>query len=83
MLEFVALYADWILFACASGLDLSFLPTVLRKANKPDRNTSILFAVILAVMAVVFLSLALWLSTIVQFIGAIMWGITVFQKRGG
>ncbi len=79
-LVFIAKYADPIFFISVVLLDIAFLPTLLGK-HKPALHTSILFAIILTVLTVTVYSIGLQWSAIGQGVGALMWSITIFQKR--
>jgi hypothetical protein len=80
MLDLIAAYADYILVVGAIVLDITFLPTLLGP-NKPARSTATAFFLVLTAFTVTFFALELFLSSIAQGIGAIMWIITVFQWR--
>ena len=74
------MWQDYALLVGAGILDVAFLPTLLGP-HKPDRRTSVVFFLVLMMFTGVFGSLGLFLSAIAQGIGALMWGITIFQRR--
>lgn len=79
-LSWLVPYLDYLFLVGAGALDISFLPTLLGR-HKPDRWTSIVFAVVLAAFTLGFLSMGLTLSAAAQGVGALMWAITIFQRR--
>ena len=80
MLDWIAQYADPIFFFSVLALNVSFLPTLFGK-QKPNKNTSILFFIILSIITLTVYSIGLQWSAVGQCVGALMWGITIFQKR--
>ena len=74
------MWQDWLFLIGGGVLDLGFLPTLIGK-QKPSQWTAAMFLVVLAAFGFGFLTLGLYLSTIAQWVGAIMWGATLFQSR--
>lgn len=74
------MWQDWVLGASSLAMCLAFIPTIIGK-DKPDRWTAGMFTILLLISASTFITLDLWLGAITQYIGAVEWSITIFQKR--
>lgn len=78
------MWQDYVLAVGAFFFSIALIPS-LRSQDKPAVLTSILTAVTLAVFAVTFATLNLWLSAIAEAIGVVCWSVlawqVVLQKR--
>ncbi len=74
------MWQDWVLGASSLVMCLAFVPTIIGK-DKPDRWTAAMFVLALLAGGIAMATLGLWLATITQLVGAVEWGITIFQKR--
>lgn len=79
MLDWLVPYVDYLFLVGAVALDISFVPTIIRRRT-PDLWTSVTFTAVLAAFTLGFLALDLYWSALAQGIGAVLWGITIFQR---
>lgn len=74
------MWQDAVLGAMSLAMNLAFIPTILGK-DKPNRWTAGMFVMALLIGGTTMLTLGLWLAAVTQLLGAVEWGITIFQKR--
>lgn len=70
---------DWVLSACQWGFLLALVPSLLSK-DKPVIGTSVMTGMLLAIMAITFATLALWVSAISTAIVALAWFVLAGQR---
>jgi uncharacterized integral membrane protein len=79
------LWQDIVMTIGSIGFVVSLLPSVFSK-DKPALTTSIMTAIILCSLIICYVSLGLYLSSVLNLITAILWIVLAIQKyklRGG
>ncbi|MFO0781294.1 MAG: hypothetical protein U0524_00170 [Candidatus Saccharimonadales bacterium] len=72
------MWQDYVLAVGAFFFSIALIPS-LRGSQKPAVLTSVLTAITLAIFAVTFVTLDLWLSAIAEAIGVLCWGALAAQ----
>ena len=72
-------WQDWVLATGAIAFIVALVPSVLSK-DKPALTTSLLTGTVLAIYAIVYVTLSLWLTTITVAITSLTWFILAYQK---
>lgn len=73
------IWQDWVLTAGSIAFIIALAPSVLSK-DKPALTTSLLTGTVLAIYAIVYATLSLWLATITVAITSLTWFILAYQK---
>jgi len=73
-------WQDWILTVGQILFIFALAPSVLSK-DKPALTTSLLTGTVLAIYAIVYVTLSLWLTTITVAITSLTWFILAYQKH--
>lgn len=71
---------DIIIMASCFGFAGALIPSIKGK-SKPARSSCILTIILLAMVAVCFATLGLWLSVMAEITSITAWGILLFQRR--
>ncbi len=74
------MWQDIVIMVACFGFALALVPSI-KGEQKPAKSTCILTAVLLAIIAVCFATLHLWLSMISEITSIAAWIILLFQKR--
>ena len=74
------MWQDLVLGGTSLVLCVAMIPTILGR-DKPNRWTAAMFVATLLTSASVMVNLELWLTAVTQYVGAVEWGITIFQRR--
>jgi len=73
------IWQDWV-FSIGSWIFVIALIPTIRGGSKPALSTSLLTGSILAIFAITYFSLELWLSTVSTIATATSWYILAWQK---
>lgn len=73
------IWQDWALTAGSIVFIIALIPTLLSTTEKPALSTSIMNGAVLAVMALVYLSLSLWLAAVTTAISCLLWCVLATQ----
>jgi biotin transporter BioY len=73
-------WQDVVICIGCFGFALALIPSI-RGKHKPARSSCLLTMVLLAMIAVCFATLCLWLSFSAEIASFIAWGILLFQRR--
>jgi len=73
-------WQDIIICVGCFGFALALIPSI-RSKHKPVRSSCLLTMVLLAMIAVCFATLHLWLSFSAEITSFIAWGVLLFQRR--
>lgn len=74
------IWQDVVIMVCCFGFSFALIPAIKSK-NKPPRSSCLLTSVLLATMAICFLTLRLWLSFSAEVTSLIAWIVLLVQKR--
>ena len=72
-------WQDLILAVSMAAFNIALIPSVMSK-HKPAVNTSLLTAVFLVPVVVVYVTLSLWYSAVMVAINCILWTTLMIQK---
>jgi len=75
--------ANDLIFTFGSIVFLVALIPSLVSENKPDKKTSFITSFVLCVFSLNYISIGLYFSSVVSFIGAIAWLVLYIQKKKG
>jgi hypothetical protein len=70
---------DWILASCQCASIVAIFPTLIGE-QKPPLATSLPSAIILAIMAVTFGTISMWVSTVSTAVLSLCWFVLVWQS---
>ncbi|MBI2327675.1 hypothetical protein HYU92_05155 [Candidatus Curtissbacteria bacterium] len=72
-------WQDWV-FSIGNWIFIFALIPRIRRKDKPQLSTSVITGTVLAVFAVTFLTLELWISTFSTVLASGCWFILAYQK---